>query len=202
MIKLLPDMPVTGIAKQTKFLSWSAVFLFLMLFSAGCTSGGKLCPGIDNKSCGEIIAMYEIFPGELMKSDAFLFLEVRDGEKGIWIGDHTFRVIIEQTHKGYKKVPEKNLYISCVKLTGAAIKQTENTVFHIFRGIHMPELYSRQGMINYELSLMAFEKEVKAILKTGTVLKVKNPPDSCRTVFQVKTKCLKSLIYAGNIPCE
>ncbi len=178
------------------------VFILFPLLSLNCMSRNTLCPGIPAGTCMETIVRHEIFPGELLDSAKLLHPEIRDGGKGIWIGSDTFRIIIELDDTEKKKGHREKTCTACDKLSGTGIKKAENSVYQIFREIYIPELYNRQGTINYELSLIAFEKEVKGIIKTGSVIEVKQSPGCCRDLFQVRSKCLKKMVYAGNISCE
>lgn len=178
------------------------VFILIITLHTGCVSPGTPCGDIPESQCKELIARYEITQGELFRPDLKVQFEIRNGEKGIWIGRDIFRVIAEGDIGKNEVISNHAAGLPCRKVTESDIKKAEKKVLHIFNEIHSYELYRREGMINYELSLLAAEKEIKSLIKTGTIITGNNDDGECRILFQVKARCLKNLIYTGNQSCE
>lgn len=188
-------------SKNNYYISLTSLIIISLLFH-GCKSRGTQCADMPAESCRELVAMHETVPGELLDSDIPVQIEIRNGEKGIWIGTDTFRVIIEQDLTVKKTGSESLIGTPFCEIKASIGNKAEQKMINIFREIYRQELTRKKGMINQELSLIAFDKEVQALTKTIIIVQTKQTADTTLTVFQVKLKCLKKQVYAGNISCD
>jgi hypothetical protein len=153
----------------------------------GCASAP--CAG----ARGELIARHELQPGELCKTTDTIRVEARSGLTGLWVGDTYFRVIVERNAAHTKGAA------SCGPVTDEELAATRASLMNMFKEIHLEELGRLRGMIDYETSMIAFQKEMTGILKMGTVTTRESGDGSCLSIFQVASKHARQLVHcAGN----
>lgn len=148
-----------------------------------CSAPRMRCPGIHASKCRAMIERHELAPGEFSRSSAPVQLEIRDGRKGVWLSTTSFRTVIEADN-------------------AKSVEKARDDLRHLFKVIYVDALQERSGMIEYDLSLFAADKEIAGVVKAGRVIRHDRAGEGQRIVFQVEARCLKQMVYAGNGDCR
>lgn len=150
-----------------------------------------------NTPCGEpaedIIARHEAFPGELLKQKSTLKTECRQGKNGLWIGTDTFRMEWQGAQKTSSPLPQKEM--------DDAVNKARQEIQYLLGFVFMDEIFKKPGTINYEMTHEAFKREMRPILKHGTIIKQDITKGTLRILYQITAPCLRDFVYAKENSC-
>jgi len=165
----------------------------------GCSTGNAPCGAMTHDECAKVIVRHEAFPGEFSMLKNTVRAEYRRGKTGVWIGSDIFRIETEVDNNKKTNSPAKIPGPSLNCATPAAVEKAKHEILLLLGNVFSDELSRKPGMINYELSQIAFQQEMKGILQQGEVVKQEHIDGRCRIVFQIKMTCLQNLVYAKDV---